>query len=51
MPLVNASRSPRNWNRRGRKRSRARMLASRGKSAKAVLAASTSSSAVETWTR
>ncbi len=29
----------------------ARMLASRGKSAKAVLAASTSSSAVETWIR
>ena len=51
IPPVNASRSPRNWKMRGTKRSRARMLGSRGKSAKAVLAASTSSSAVESCTR
>jgi hypothetical protein len=41
MPLVKASRSPRNWNRRGRKRSLARIEARRGKSANEVLAAST----------
>ena len=50
MPVLNASRSPRNWNWRGRKPSRARMLDRRGKSANDVFAARISSSAVAIWT-
>ena len=50
MPVLNASRSPRNWKTRGRNPSRARMLDRRGKSANDVLAARTSSTAVAIWT-
>ena len=48
IPVVNARRSPRNWNMRGRKPSRAK-LERRGKSAKDVFAASASKSAVAIW--
>ena len=49
MPVVNARRSPRNANWRGRKPSRARNEERRGKSAKLVFAARTRMSAVATW--
>jgi hypothetical protein len=51
MPLEKASRSPRFMNCRGRYRSRATIEASRGKSAYAVLAASTRISIVAACTR
>ena len=50
-PFENTSRSPRFSNCRGRKRSRARIEESRGKSWKEVLAARTRMAAVKTWTR
>ena len=49
MPLEKTSRSPRVANWRGMKPSRARKDASRGKSAKAVLAARTRMSIVTAW--
>ena len=48
IPVVNASRSPRKANWRGRNPSRARKEERRGKSAKLVFAASTRMSAVAT---
>jgi hypothetical protein len=49
MPFENARRSPRFANWRGMNRSRARNDASRGKSAKLVLAAKTRISIVTPW--
>ena len=51
IPFENASRSPRFANWRGMNRSRARNEASRGKSAKLVLAARIRISMVTPWTR
>ena len=51
MPFEKASRSPRFPNWRGMNRSRARNEASRGKSAKLVLAARIRMSIVTPWTR
>ena len=51
MPFENARRSPRFANWRGMNRSRARKEASRGKSAKLVLAARIRISMVTPWTR
>ena len=51
MPFENTNRSPRFANCRGKNRSRASKLDSRGKSAKAVFAARTRIAAVAAWTR
>ena len=51
MPVVNASRSPRNANWRGMKSSRARNEERRGKSANAVFAARARTRTVATWMR